>query len=136
MEKSDMPSPQDLGREWEKELVQLVGGRLVHGSGNRCYARGDLKNGGEIVWSAKHTIHRRSPVDLDVIEDARSMALGPHGTNFGAIDVIAYKMAGDTMRADLDLMNLLAWIREPPQIVAPTSQDNIRNTARTPPHLR
>lgn len=130
------PTPQQLGREWEREGAGIVGGKLVKGSGNLYYARGDVKSGGEIIWSFKHTIHQRSPVDLDVIADARSMALGPHGTNFGAVDLIAYKLGDGTMRADLDLMQLLAWIRQPPELIAPTKQDVLRHTARTPPYMR
>jgi hypothetical protein len=131
-----MSTPQELGRQWERDGVKIVGGSLVKGSGNAYYARGDLKNGGEIVWSFKYASHMTSPVNGPVIEDARTMALGPTGTNFGAVDVIAYKLGDGTMRADLDLMQLIAWIKEPPTIVAATPQDNLRHTARTPSILR
>lgn len=128
-------TPQDLGREWERVGARIVGGRLVPGSGNAFYARGDVR-GLELVWSFKHTIHLSSPVTNAVIADARSMALGPHGTNHGALDIIAYKLGNGVMRADLDLRELVALLKAPPELIPADKQDNLRHTARTPPHMR
>lgn len=129
-------TPQDRGRQWEKDGAKLVGGRLVKGSGNSFHARGDVKNGGQIVWSFKHTIHNSFSVTRDIIEDARSMALGPMAADSSIIDVLAYKMGDGTMRGDLDLMTLIAWIAQPPEILPATKTDSIRATARTPNLLR
>jgi hypothetical protein len=123
-------TPQDRGRDWERE-----GARLVKGSGNLFYARGDVR-GRELVWSFKHTDSARSPVDHFVIVDARSMALGPTGTNHGALDIIAYQLGNGMRRADLDLAELVALLQAPPELIPATKQDNLRHTARTPPHLR
>jgi hypothetical protein len=128
-------SAQDRGRVWEREGARLVGGQLVKGSGNRFYARGDVR-GRELVWSFKATDHLSSPVNNAVIADALSMALGPHGTNFGALDVIAYKLGNGTTRVDLDLMEFVAILKAPPELIPATAQENLRHTARTLPHER
>lgn len=127
-------TPQEQGRRWEREGMKLVGGRLMPGSGNQAYALGDGRTGAEIVWSFKHTIHGRSPVDASVIEDARHMALDSGST--GMADVIAYKLGNGMQRADLDLMQLLAWIAKPPEIVPATSNAAVHQTAKTPPFMR
>lgn len=128
-------TPQDRGREWERNLARIVGAQLVKGSGNTFYARGDVR-GREIIWSAKHTDHLSSPVNNAVIADARSMALGPTGTNHGALDIVAYQIGNGVMRADLDLRELVEMLKAPPELIPASSQDNLRYTARTPPYQR
>lgn len=128
-------TPQDRGREWERIGAKIVGGKLIQGSGNLFYARGDVR-GLELVWSFKHADHLRSPVNNAVIVDARTMALGPTGTNHGALDIIAYRLGNGVMRADLDLRELVALLQAPPELIPASPQDNLRHTARTPPHMR
>ncbi len=129
-------TPQEAGRRWERELAMIVGGKLQPGSGNAYYARGDLANGGAIIWSAKATIHNSFSVSRAVIDDARTMALGPGSASSDVVDVLAYRLGDGTMRADLDLMQLVAWIAAPPEIVPASSMDGTRKAARTPSLLR
>jgi hypothetical protein len=79
-------TPQEAGRRWERELAMIVGGKLQPGSGNAYYARGDLANGGAIIWSAKATIHNSFSVSRAVIDDARTMALGPGSASSDVVD--------------------------------------------------
>lgn len=128
-------TPQEMGMDWERELARLVGGRIQPGSGNLIQARGDVSGDG-LLWTAKHTIHLSSPVTKAAIEDARTMASGPSLASMGAEVVFGYQLGDGTMRADLSLLQLIAWLREPPALIAATKQDSIRHTARTPSALR
>lgn len=128
-------TPQEKGYEWEREGARLVGGQLQRGSGNRCYARLDV-SGYEILWSFKHTEHASFRVSREIIDEARMATNGPEGIKPNTIDIIAYKLGDGTMRGDLDLMQLIAWIREPPALIPATRQDQLRATAKRPPYLR
>lgn len=128
-------SAQDRGRAWERELARLVGGRLQKGSGNRCYAKLDVA-GRQIIWSAKHTddlSFRLSRADFD---EARQAVMGPSGIDPTIMPILGIHMGDNTMLASLDLMELIAWIREPPEIIAPTKRDQLRATAKVPPMMR
>lgn len=128
-------TPQELGYEWEHELARLVGGRVQKGSGNLIIARGDVAGRAALLWSAKFSTHLSSPVTKVAIEDAKTMASGPE-VGIAHDVVFGYKLGDGTMRADLDLLQLIEWLREPPSIIPATKQDAIRATARRPTMLR
>lgn len=128
-------TPQDLGREWESELARLVGGKVQKGSGNQVHIPLDVA-GHTIIWSAKHTTHASFSISKRIIDEARMSVLGPAAGALDRIDIIGYKLGDGTMRADLDLMEMIAWIREPPQLIPASKTDNIRATARVPSILR
>lgn len=128
-------TPQDRGREWEHELARLVGGRVQVGSGNQVHIPLDVA-GNTIIWSAKHTDALSFRISKAVIEEARMSVIGPAAGSQGRIDIIGYKLGDGTMRADLDLLELIAWLREPPQLLPATQQERLRHTARTPTLLR
>lgn len=128
-------TPQELGYEWEQDLARLVGGRVQKGSGSQVHIPLDVA-GHTIIWSAKHTIHNSFSVSKKIIDEARLSVQGPAAASLDRIDILAYKMGDGTMRADLDLLQMLAWIREPPALIPASKQDQIRATARTPGLLR
>lgn len=128
-------TPQDLGYAWEREGVADLGVQLQMGSGNRAYAPLDA-SGRELLVSFKYTSHLRSPVDRRVIEEARAAVIGARSASPGRIDIIGYKLGDGTTRADLDWMQLIAWIKEPPEIVAATKTESLRHSARLPSSMR
>lgn len=128
-------TPQDRGRQWEHDLVGLVGGKVQRGSGNRVYARLDV-DGRDVLWSAKHTDHLSWSLSRAVFDDARSAVLGPTSIKPDLTTIIATKLGDGTMIASLDLLELIAWIRKPPALIEPTREDAIKATAKVPPFMR
>jgi hypothetical protein len=129
------PTPQELGYAWERQGAADLGASLQIGSGNRSYAPLDAA-GHELLVSFKYTSAIRSPIDRQAIEEARAAVLGARSASPGRIDVIGYKLGDGTTRADLDWMQFIAWIKEPPSIVPATKQESLRHSARLPSSAR
>jgi hypothetical protein len=128
-------TPQEKGYEWEREGATDLGAHLQTGSGNRAYAPLDA-SGREILVSFKYHDGLRSPVDHKVIAEARNAVLGARSASPDRIDIIGYQLGNGMKRADLDWMQFIAWIKEPPQIVEATPTERLRHTARLPSSQR
>jgi hypothetical protein len=132
--RSDL-TPQEEGYAWERQGAADLGAQLQVGSGNRSYAPLDAA-GYELLVSFKYTGAIRSPIDKQAIEEARAAVLGARSASPGRIDIIGYKLGDGTRRADLDWMQFIAWIKEPPTLVPATKQENLRHSARLPSSAR
>lgn len=123
-------TPQQKGYDWEKEVARRFGGEETVGSGNRNYARLDVTGKG-LVISAKHTIHKSFSVTGDIINDARSVTMGPNGVDPSIIPIVAVKLEPSGLEvAVLEMDELIEWLKSPPRLIEPTKTDNLRATAR------
>lgn len=129
------PTPQELGFQWDYDLAKLVQGERHVGSGNRAYQRLDA-SGHTLILSGKHTIHRSFSIAENDLDEMVRATLGPEAATGGVIPILATKFGSGRMIATLDLLQLLEWIRQPPELVPASKQDGIRRTARTPSFLR
>lgn len=128
-------TPQELGYEWDRELARIIQGQAHKGSGNRFYQKLDA-SGHELVVSGKHTTHASfSITDADLDEVVRG-AYGPEAIKPDVIPILAVKLGTGRMVAALDLMQLIAWIAAPPELIPATKQDQVRATVKVPPYLR
>lgn len=84
-----MSTPQDQGREFEKELANEFGLNQVPGSGSVWYSKLDLSGHG-VRWSLKFTGLTSFPITLIDIKEAFEACFGLGGD--GAIPIWAVRM--------------------------------------------
>lgn len=129
-------TPQQLGFEWDYELGRLIMGERHVGSGNQVFQKLDA-SGHTLIISGKHTVNASFSIKESDLDEMLRATVGPEVVFHGLIPILATKFgASGRMIATLDLLQLLDWIRQPPQLIPTTKQDDIRRTARTPNLLR
>lgn len=128
-------TPQELGYEWDYELSRLIGGERHAGSGNRVYSKLD-GSGNSLIVSGKYVDAASFSVKEADLDEMLRATVGPEAPTMGLIPILGAKYRSGRTIAVLDLMQLLDWIRQPPQLIPTSKQDNIRRTARTPKLLR
>lgn len=84
-------SPQEKGREFERELADEFGLSVTPGSGNQWFAKLDLK-GLRARWSLKYTEGNSFPLRRADFEEALSATTGLSGD--GSISLFAVRMDG------------------------------------------
>jgi hypothetical protein len=128
---------QELGRDFDYELADLIGGKRVKGSGNRSYAKLDAR-GTQIAVEGKYTDAESFRVTEGLLDKIARAVLGPEATYSSDVAAFLVVKIGPNGRpkAVIDLALLLEWIASPPELVEATSQDRLRATAKTPPFLR
>lgn len=94
-----MSSPQEKGRDFERELADEFGLSLVPGSGNQWWAKLDLK-GRRARWSLKYTESNSFPLRRVDFEEALEATTGLQGD--GSISLFAVRIDG--LPDDLVLM--------------------------------
>lgn len=126
------PTPQELGYQWDADLAKLIQGERHIGSGNRPYQKLDA-SGHTLIFSGKHTIHESFSIKQADLDETLRAALGPEAARPGLIPILAAKF-GSSQRtiAVMDLLQLLDWIKSPPELLPATKQEALRRTARTP----
>lgn len=128
-------TPQQLGYEWDHELGRLVQGTSHIGSGNRVYQKLDA-SGHTLILSGKYVDSASFSIKETDLDEMLRATVGPEGHMGGLVPILAAKFKSGRVIGTLDLLQLLAWLKQPPELIPATKQDAIRHTARTPPHLR
>lgn len=128
-------TPQQLGYEFDHELAALIQGERHMGSGNRPHSRLDA-SGHTLIFSGKYVDAMSFSIKENDLDEMVRATVGPESMSAGLIPILAAKFKSGRTIATLDLLQLLDWIRQPPDLVPSTKQDAIRATARTPPYLR
>ncbi len=130
-----MNTPQDRGRAWEREVAELVGGKLQPGSGNRVEAQLDVR-GGLLLIEAKHTDAASFSLSTKVWDAVREASTGSSTASY-AQTILALRLGASGHRLGVvDLDDLLSWIRQPPALLPATPSSELRRLARTPTILR
>ena len=83
------PTPQQLGRDFEKELATEFGLKQVPGSGAVWHSKLDI-HGNDARWSLKSTDLVSFPITLTDIREAFEACYGPGGD--GSIPLFAVRM--------------------------------------------
>lgn len=86
-----MITPQQKGRDFERELAEELGLSLVPGSGNQWWAKLDLK-GVRARWSLKYTESNSFPLRRVDFEEALDATTGLQGD--GSTSIFAVRMEG------------------------------------------
>ena len=86
-----MRTPQQLGRDYEKDFPRRYGGRPQPASGATPRFKLDWRGGG-LLASLKHTIHRSYRLTADELQEALAGAQGAGGR--GEVGVMVIKMDG------------------------------------------
>lgn len=128
-------TPQELGFEFDYELARLIQGVRHVGSGNQAFQRLDA-SGHTLIFSGKYTSHASFSIKESDLDETLRAAIGPEAASTGLIPILATKFASGRIIATLDLLQLLDWIKSPPDLLPATKQENLRRTARTPAILR
>lgn len=84
-----MKTPQESGREWEEIWKEKIGGKLQPGSGNKFYAKLDVRSKG-ITWSNKWTSKGYFRIDRSIITEAEDATIAPGGN--ASIPAIALRI--------------------------------------------
>lgn len=129
-----MSTPQDRGREWEREVARLVGGRLQPGSGNRVEAQLDV-SGGLVLVECKATDAQSFSLTTKVWYAVREASTGSSSASHVQA-MLAVRLGDGTRLGVVDLDDLVSWIREPPALLPATASSELRRLARTPTLLR
>ncbi len=130
-----MSTPQDRGRSWEREVAELVEGRLQPGSGNRVEAQLDVRSGLLLV-ECKHTDAASFSLSTKVWDAVREASTGSSTASY-AQTILALRLGASGHRLGVvDLDDLVSWIREPPALLPAMHSSELRRLARTPTILR
>jgi hypothetical protein len=124
-------TPQDLGRVWELDLADRVGGQPIpqSGAGARKLDVGAFT----LIFSAKWTGHRSIRIDEAMIEELRTATVGAGGVGGHVVPILATKIEplGRKM-AVLDLEDLFVLLEHDVQMIPP-SKDKIRRARASMP---
>lgn len=126
-------TPQQEGRAWEEEFSELVGGKVVQGSGNQWHSKLDVR-GKSILWSCKWTGDDGKRITPALLQEAIDAVDAPGGVGLGSMPGLAIRMREFSvivLRVD-DFVELMT---QPPAI-ASVKADNKRATARVPQLFR
>lgn len=130
-----MSTPQERGRAWEREVAELVGGKLQPGSGNRVEAQLDV-SGGLLLIEAKYTDAASFSLSTKVWNAVREASTGSSSATY-AQTMLAVRLGASGHRLGIvDLDQLVSWIRQPPALLPATQASELRRLARTPTILR
>ncbi len=126
---------QDRGREFEREVAALFGGRLQPGSGNRVEAQLDV-NGGLILCETKHTDAASFSITSKIWDAVREASSGSSSATY-SMTMLAVRLGATGHRLGVvDLDALVDWIRRPPGLLPSAPGSELRRLARTPTLLR
>lgn len=130
-----MNGPQRRGRDWEREVAELVGGKLQPGSGNRVEAQLDV-SGGLLLIEAKYTDAASFSLSTKVWDAVREASTGSSSATYTQT-MLAVRLGASGHRLGVvDLDTLISWIRERPTLLPPAPSSELRRIARTPTILR
>ncbi len=128
-------SAQNRGREWEREVAALVGGKLQPGSGNRVEAQLDVSSG-LLLCECKHTDAASFSLSSKVWDAVREASSGSSSATY-AQTMLAVRLGATGHRLGVvDLDTLVEWLRQPPALLSATQNSELRRLARTPTLLR
>lgn len=126
---------QDRGRAWEREVAELIGGRLQPGSGNRVEAQLDVSSG-LLLIECKATDAASFSLSTKVWDAVREASTGASSASH-IQSILAVRLGASGHRLGVvDLATLVDWIREPPGLLPATHSSELRRLARTPTVLR
>lgn len=125
-------TPQDQGRQYERDFAEKLGGKVVVGSGNQWFAKLDVGDR-TILWSLKHTGKDFLRVTRKILGEAITEAtkIGSKG----AIPGVAVDIAGEDfviLRAD----DFVALFEDGQYAVPMTSSRQKMARAKIPEALR
>lgn len=128
------PTPQELGREFERFWAKLFGGSVTPASGARWYSKLDVKTRG-MLWSLKFTSFRSFPLTQEVLSEAFEAATGIGSE--GVIPALGIRVGSEAfdvvvLRRD----DFLAMVREGVSFVEPTRSDVKKARSKVPILLR
>lgn len=103
-------TPNEIGREWEKQLAARLGGSVVPGSGNQWHSKLDVGSH-SFLWSCKATLAQSFRLTLDDVYEAVRAVIGPGGKGGRTIPAIALKIQDEEL-AVLRLSDLLELLQE------------------------
>jgi len=130
-----MSTAQDRGRAWEREIAELVGGRLQPGSGNRVEAQLDVSSG-LLLIECKATDAASFSLSTKVWDAVREASSGSSSAAHVST-ILAVRLGASGPRLGVvDLGELISWIRSPPALLPATHSSELRRLARTPTILR
>ncbi len=124
-----MNSPNDIGRAWEKELEQRLGGRITPGSGNKWHSKLDI-HGAAFVLSAKATTSDHYNVTRGDLLEAEQAARGEDKPW-----LIAVKTS-ERQTVTLTLDHFLQILETNTAYVTPDKTAALRNRVKKPSILR
>ncbi len=128
-------SAQDRGREFEREVAELVGGKLQPGSGNRVEAQLDV-SGGLILIETKHTDAASFSITSKIWDAVREASSGSSSATY-SMTMLAVRLGATGHRLGVvDLALLADWLRAPPELLPSAPGSELRRLARTPTLLR
>lgn len=113
----------------------MIGGTCHPGSGNRIGWALDT-SGHTIVVSGKYVDAKSFQVLETDLDEMLRATVGPEAVRSGTTPVLAARYRSGRSVAVMDLLQLVEWIRRPPELLPSSRNEAVRHTARVPPHLR
>lgn len=114
-------TPQEEGREFEKEFAKRLGANLVPGSGNQWWMKLDVK-GKSFLWSCKYTSKETFAISRGILHEAVRAVIGPGGVGGDVYPGLAVRIVDEDyiiMRAN-DFYDLVS---SGVEIVAPSRRE-------------
>lgn len=108
------------GLKYEKDFARKIGGKIVPGSGNKWYAKLDVRSS-SIIWSCKYTSKVSFSLTKDILYEAWRAAIGPGGS--GTIPALAINIeSADEEVVVLRLSDFLSLLQDERKLFEPTGK--------------
>ena len=129
-----VPTPQSLGRAFERRFADLIGAKVVPGSGNQWFAKQDVRSA-VVLWSLKWTSKRHFLFSTKLMTEVEEAISAPGGIGGETIPGVATSLDGEvfiTLRAD-DFIRLF---QSEIKFIEPTKNEEKRLRSKIPELFR
>lgn len=127
-------TPQENGRQFEKEFADSLGAKLVKGSGNQWFAKLDVSSA-HILWSLKSTSKKSLPFTSALMQEAEAAILGSGGVGGETVPGVATSVDGEVY-VTLKQADFIRLFQSDVKFIEPSNSEKKRQRSKLPELFR